>query len=101
MRPVTLEWPVIKSASSSTQSSPNQRLGFTLLEAIAFKLNYHPSSIHFTPCFLMLLKFSLGLQISDFSFPLPWHLDEHVVLLVLGARRHLADLTGFNLTAGH
>lgn len=79
-----MEWPVIESASSSTQSSPNQTLAFTLLKAIAFKLNYHPSSIHFTLCFLLLLKYSLGLQIGDVGFPLPCRLDERVVLLGLG-----------------
>lgn len=94
---MTLEWPVIESASSSTQSSPNQKLAFTLLKAIAFKLNYHPSSIHFTLCFLLLLKHSLGLQMGDVGFPLPWRLDERVVLLGLGvggwgAGCHLADL---------
>lgn len=81
---MTLEWPVMESASSSTQSSPNQKLAFTLLKAIAFKLNYHPSSIHLTLCFLLLLKSSLGLQIGDVGFPLPCRLDEHVVLLGLG-----------------
>lgn len=83
-----MEWPIIESASSSTQSSPDRKLAFTLLKAIA--LNYHPSSIHFTLCFLLLLKYSLGLQTGDFGFPLPWRLDERVVLL--GAGCHLADL---------
>ena len=64
MRPVTLEWPILK-VHPLRSIFPNPEAVFTILEAIAFKLNYCPSFPHFTLCLLLLLKCFFGLQIGD------------------------------------